>query len=224
MTVWIDLFVLLLVICILGYRRAAPMQWVSIVAIMLACITAFQTWALWSIMSLWLMYLAVVFLTVVPMTRRLMLTKPLFQFFISQLPPMSDTEKAAIDAGDTWWDKTLFSGHPHWASILKAPVATLSTREQAFLDNEVNTLCAMLDEWHISHEANDLPEAVWQYIKQQGFFGLKISEEYGGLGFSELAHSHVIVKIATRSVSAAVTVMVPNSLGPAELLVHYGTP
>lgn len=219
----VDALVLLLVILGLGYRRAAPIQWVPIVAIILACITVFQTWPWWLVCAAWAVYLVIVFVTVVPLTRRLLLSKPVFHFFTSQLPPMSDTEKAAIEAGDTWWDKMLFSGHPHWATILATPTASLTAREQAFLDNEVNTLCAMLDEWQISHDANDLPQAVWDYIKQQRFFGLKISEEYGGLGFSELAHSHIIVKIATRSVSAAVTVMVPNSLGPAELLVHYGT-
>ncbi len=224
MSLFIDSLVLLCVICGLGYRRASPMQWVSIITLLLICISLFETWPLWLVATIWVIYGIILLATVVPFTRRLVVSKPLFALFKAQLPAMSDTEKAAIEAGDTWWDKMLFSGHPHWPSVLATPVPTLSAREQAFLDNQVNTLCAMLDEWQISHEEHDLPESVWQYIKQQGFFGLKISEDYGGLGFSELAHSHIIVKIATRSVTAAVTVMVPNSLGPAELLVEYGTP
>ena len=139
------------------------------------------------------------------------------------LPDMSPTEKEAIDAGTVWWDAELFSGRPDWDRLLATPAPRLTDEEQAFLDGPVETLCAMCNDWEITHERYDLPPEVWQYIKDQGFLGMIIPKEYGGLGFSALAHSAVITKLSTRSNAAAVTVMVPNSLGPAELLLHFGT-
>src|SRR5690606_6228604 len=139
------------------------------------------------------------------------------------LPDMSPTEKEAIDAGTVWWDAELFSGRPDWDRLLATPAPRLTDEEQAFLDGPVETLCAMCNDWEITHERYDLPPEVWQYIKDQGFLGMIIPKEYGGLGFAALAHSAVITKLSTRSNAAAVTVMVPNSLGPAELLLHFGT-
>jgi acyl-CoA dehydrogenase len=139
------------------------------------------------------------------------------------MPPMSATEQEAIAAGTVWWEAELFRGDPGWAGLLTVPAPKLSAEERAFLDGPVETLCAMLDDWRISHELHDLPPEVWRFLKQQGFFGIIIPKSYGGLGFSALAHSETIQKIASRSVAAAVTVMVPNSLGPAELLLAYGT-
>jgi len=139
------------------------------------------------------------------------------------LPPMSDTEKAAIEAGTVWWDGELFRGNPDWDVLLKTAAPRLTAEEQAFIDGPTETLCSMLDDWQIHHELHDLPEDVWNYIKQEGFFAMIIPKSYGGLEFSAYAHSRVIQKIASRSSAAAVTVMVPNSLGPAELLMAYGT-
>jgi len=139
------------------------------------------------------------------------------------LPPMSDTEKAAIEAGTVWWDAELFQGNPDWNVLLKTAVPHLTEEEQAFVDGPTEILCSMLDDWQINHELRDLPEDVWAYIKHEGFFAMIIPKSYGGLEFSAYAHSRVIQKIASRSSAAAVTVMVPNSLGPAELLMAYGT-
>ena len=151
------------------------------------------------------------------------LTARLFTWFRGVLPRMSQTEKEAIEAGETWWEKDLFQGKPHWDALLAFPKAVLDEHEQAFLNNQVETLCAMLNDWQIVHEKADLPADVWDYLKKEKFFGMRIPVNYGGLGFSQAAHSSVIVKIATRCASAAVTVMVPNALGPAELLLHYGS-
>ncbi|MDT8442515.1 MAG: acyl-CoA dehydrogenase, partial [Desulfuromonadales bacterium] len=152
-----------------------------------------------------------------------LLTRPLFGLFQRMLPPLSDTEREALEAGTVGWDGELFSGDPNWQKLLDLPKPTLTDAEQAFLDGPVEELCRMLDDWQIVEFDRDLSPQVWQYLKEQRFFGMIIPPEYGGLGFSALGHSAVIMKIASRSITAAVTAMVPNSLGPAELLLHYGT-
>ncbi|MHC4893066.1 MAG: acyl-CoA dehydrogenase [Planctomycetota bacterium] len=138
------------------------------------------------------------------------------------LPRMSATEKEALDAGTVWWDGELFSGKPDWSKLLSFQNQPLSEREQAFLDGPVERLCEMVDDHAITRDG-DLPPEVWEFLKKNGFFGMIIPEEYGGLGFSAIAHSAVVAKVSSRSGTAAVTIMVPNSLGPAELLLHYGT-
>src|SRR5882724_6029600 len=155
--------------------------------------------------------------------RRRYLTRPIFAWAQKALPAISDTEREALEAGDVWWDGELFSGNPNWAVFLAVPPAKLSPDEQAFLDGPVNELCRMVDDWRVTWELQDLPPEVWTFIKANRFFGLIIPKQYGGLGFSAFAHSEVIRKISTRSIAAAVTVMVPNSLGPGELLLHFGT-
>jgi acyl-CoA dehydrogenase len=157
------------------------------------------------------------------MLRRRLITDRILALYRRIVPDMSQTEKEAIDAGTVWWDGDLFSGKPDWDKLLKIPPPRLSAEEQAFLDGPVEELCAMCDDWEITHERLDLPPNVWQYIKDKGFLGMIIPKQYGGLGFSAFAHSAVVQKLATRSSTAAISVMVPNSLGPAELLLHYGT-
>jgi acyl-CoA dehydrogenase len=151
------------------------------------------------------------------------LSAPLLGRIRGMLPTLSDTEAQALKSGSVDWDGELFSGRPRWQRLLGAKTPVLSAEEQAFIDGPVDTLCAMLDDWQITHEDYDLPEAVWTFIREQGFFGLMIPKEHGGKGFSNTAHSEIVTRISTRSVSAAVTVMVPNSLGPGELLELYGT-
>ena len=172
--------------------------------------------------------LATVFVVVaavlnLPPLRRLVYTNRVHALYRRILPDMSQTEKEAIDAGTVWWDADLFSGKPNWDKLLAVRAPRLSPEEKAFVDGPVEELCAMCDEWEITHELQDLPPHVWQYIKDKGFLGMIIPKKYGGLGFSALAHSAVVMKLATRSSTAAISVMVPNSLGPAELLLHYGT-
>jgi acyl-CoA dehydrogenase len=154
--------------------------------------------------------------------RRALLSNRIFAAFRKVLPPMSDTEAAAINAGTVWWDGDLFSGKPDWGKLLGFPPAKLSPEEQRFLDNETETLCKLANDWD-TYGLGDMTPATWQYIKEKGFLGMIIPKEYGGKGFSAYAHSQVVAKISTRCSAAAVSVMVPNSLGPAELLLHYGT-
>lgn len=156
-------------------------------------------------------------------TRRDKISRPLLERIRGMLPTLSDTEQEALKSGTVDWDGELFSGSPDWQKLLDYPAAKLSAEEQAFLDGPVETLCAMLDDWAITHEHYDLPAEVWAFVRSNGFFGLMIPKEHGGKGFSHTAHSEVVLKLSTRSVTAAVTVMVPNSLGPGELLMHYGT-
>lgn len=157
-----------------------------------------------------------------PSLRRRVITARVMPRIAELLPKMGETERVALEAGSVWWDGELFSGRPRWDHLLAFEPKGLSDRERAFLDGPVARLCAMLDEWEIQ-QAGDLPDEVWELMKREGFFGMIIPEEHGGLGFSALAHSAVVTKLASRSLTAAVTAMVPNSLGPAELLLHYGT-
>ncbi len=155
--------------------------------------------------------------------RRDFITKPIFSLARRVMPAMSDTEREALEAGDVWWDADLFTGDPDWSKLIAFAPATLTAEEQAFLNGPVDELCAMLDDWKINWEWRDLPPEVWDFIKAKKFFGMIIPKAHGGLGFSPYAHSEVVRKISSRSLTAAVTVMVPNSLGPGELLMRFGT-
>jgi len=172
---------------------------------------------------IWILFLIAALLLNIKQLRKPIVTKPVLAFFRKIKPQLSPTEQAGLNAGDVWWDGELFSGRPDWQKLLDTPGAKLTEEEQEFIDGPVNQLCEMIDDWDITHQRNDLPPQAWEFIKEKGFFALIIPKQYGGLEFSPTANSHIITKLATRSLTAAVTVMVPNSLGPAELLLHYGT-
>ena len=155
--------------------------------------------------------------------RREKITKPLLNVYRKMLPSMSDTERDALEAGNIWWDGELFSGMPDWDRLMSFPAPELSAEEQAFLDGPCEELCRMIDDWDICHERADLPKEVWDYIIENKFFAMIIPKKYGGLEFSAYANAMVITKLAGRSATVSSTVGVPNSLGPAELLLHYGT-
>jgi acyl-CoA dehydrogenase len=155
--------------------------------------------------------------------RKALITRPFMKTYLRALPRMSQTEKEALEAGTVWWDGELFTGAPRWEKLLAARPPQLSPAEHAFLDGPCEELCGMLDDWNITHERGDLPPQVWEYLKTHGFFAMIIPKKYGGLEFSAYAHSCVLAKISSRSGTASSTVAVPNSLGPAELLNHYGT-
>jgi len=176
-----------------------------------------------SALVLWPAFIFAVAIACLPPFRKKIITGRIFKFFQEQLPPLSETEKAAIDAGDVGWEAKLFQGRVDWSELLAKPKPTLRPKEKSFLDNQVNTLCAMTNDWEIIQEQSDLPVGTWEYLKREKFFGMMIPEEYGGLGFSALMHSTVITRLASKSLSLATTAMVPNSLGPGELLVRYGT-
>lgn len=155
--------------------------------------------------------------------RREKITRPALDIYRTMLPSMSDTEREALEAGSVWWDGELFTGLPDWDRLMSFPAPALSAEEQAFLDGPCEELCRMLDDWEIAHERGDMPPEVWAHIKKHRFFAMIIPKEYGGLEFSAYANAMVIAKLASRSATASSTVGVPNSLGPAELLLHYGT-
>jgi acyl-CoA dehydrogenase len=189
---------------------------------------AFLFYASWywngvGIILLWILFIAGALLLNAVALRKIVLTRSILTIFRKIKPKLSATEQAALNAGDVWWDGDLFSGRPRWSKLLSTPPAALSEEEQAFMDGPVNDLCKLLDDWKITHELHDLPPEAWELIKSKGFFALIIPKKYGGLEFSAMANSTLITKLAARSLTAAVTVMVPNSLGPAELLLRYGT-
>ena len=158
----------------------------------------------------------------IPPLRRALLTHRLYGWFRKVLPVMSDTEREALESGTTWWDAELFSGRPDWKQLMQHPAPSLTDEERAFLEGPVEELCSMLDEWQI-HTDQDLPPEVWDFLRKHRFFSMIIPKEYGGLGFSAQGNAAVVTKISTCNQTAAVTVMVPNSLGPGELLHNFGT-
>lgn len=168
-------------------------------------------------------YVVLALLLNVKPLRRAVITGPVFGVFKKVLPEMSSTEREALEAGDTWWEAEMFRGRPDWKKLLDFKYTALTREEQSFLDNECEELCKMCDDWKIEFEHKDLPPEVWIFIRKKKFLSMLIKKEYGGLGFSANAQSAVVTKLATKSLSMAVTVMVPNSLGPGELLMHYGT-
>jgi len=176
---------------------------------------------------LWLLLLWITFAGMaalnIPEFRRNRLTGPALAKYRTMLPSMSDTEREALEAGSVWWDGELFSGKPDWDRLMSFPAPKLSDEEQQFLDGPCEELCRMLDEWEIAQHRGDMSAAVWAHIKKHRFFAMIIPKEYGGLEFSAYANAMVIAKLASRSTAASSTVGVPNSLGPAELLLHYGT-
>ena len=216
-------FAILAAIWVCAYRRWPAFAWTLVIAAGLAALTAAGDLPRNMVSTLWVVFaLGAALLNPTPL-RRALLGAPLLTLFRRILPQMSQTEREALEAGTVWWDGDLFSGKPDWNKLLAYPKPSLTVEEQAFIDGPLEQLCAMLNDWQITHELHDLPPHVWQFIKDQGFFGMIIPKQYGGLGFSALAHSEVVMKLTTRSGTAAVSVMVPNSLGPAELLLHYGT-
>ena len=155
--------------------------------------------------------------------RRLLISDRLYGVFRKVLPTVSETEQEALEAGTVWWDAEIFSGRPRWRKLLKVPAPSLTEKEQAYLDGPVEELCRLTDDWEICETHRRLPDKVWDFIREHRMFGMIIPEEYGGLEFSAQANSAVVMKLVSRNLTAAITVMVPNSLGPGELLLHYGT-
>ncbi|MCW2270397.1 acyl-CoA dehydrogenase [Pseudomonas sp. JUb96] len=216
------LVVLVIGAAYLAHRRIGAVPALAILAAYVLLMGIFSHAPGWLLAIFWLVLAAKAALVLLPDLRRKVFSGPLFGWFQRTLPPMSQTEREAIDAGTVWWDGELFSGRPNWNTLLGYSRAELSEEEQAFIDGPTEELCAMVSDWQIGQDL-DLPPAAWEHIKSHGFFALIIPKEYGGKGFSAYAHSQVAMKLATRSGDLASTVMVPNSLGPAELLLHYGT-
>ena len=219
------LFVVVLLTAALtcAFFKAKVPVWTGVMAaVLLAFSIAGQPG--WIILSLsWLVFLAVA----VPINhlpwRREFLTRPVLKAFAGMVPQISETERVALEAGTVGFEGELFTGKPRWQRLIKKPLHELTVEEQAFLDGPVEQLCDMIDEWEVSHYRADLPEPVWEHLKKNGFFGMIIPKQYGGLGFSAVAHRAVLEKVAGMSSTLGSVIAVPNSLGPAELLLHYGT-
>ncbi|HEX5629766.1 MAG TPA: acyl-CoA dehydrogenase, partial [Usitatibacteraceae bacterium] len=223
LTIILSVLAVLAIAWALAYHRANALAWSVALAAGAACLALFTPAPAWLVAAAFIAVALFAAFSVVKPLRRAAVSGPLFGVFKKVLPAMSDTEREALEAGSVWWDADLFSGNPDWKKLLAYPAPKLTAEEQAFMDGPVEELCGMLEEWDINHERMDLPPAVWKYMRDKGFLGIIIPKSQGGLGFSAFAHSEIVTKIATRSGAAAVTVMVPNSLGPAELLMHYGT-
>ena len=220
---WIVLVCLPVLVATLAYRRVPLPIWLLTGLVWIAAMGWAADGSVLLTLFVLALYAGAMSLFLVESWRRQWVTAPIFKAFRTALPGMSQTEKDAIEAGTVWWEGELFRGNPDWEKFGKYPWPKLSQEEQAFLDNEVDELCRLTNDWECTQK-QDMPLAVWEYIRDQGFLGMIIPKEYGGKGFSAYAHSQVITKLSTRSSAPAVTVMVPNSLGPAELLLHYGTP
>ncbi|MFK8052589.1 MAG: acyl-CoA dehydrogenase [Woeseiaceae bacterium] len=171
---------------------------------------------------LWLIVIAMLVLNFDDF-RRDQITRRMLRVYKTMLPQMSDTEREALEAGSVWWDGELFTGLPNWDRLMSMPAPRMTDEEQAFFDGPTETLCRMIDDWQICHELGDMPEEIWAYIKEHRFFAMIIPKEFGGLEFSPFANAQILKKLSTRSTVVASTIGVPNSLGPAELLLHYGT-
>lgn len=216
------LLLLIILIGIIGYLRLSliPANGLIMTWLLLLPLTDHLSGWLW---SLWFIILVIVVVINLPNIRQQYISKPIMILLQKNLPHVSKTEQEALDSGDTWWDAELFSGKPNWQHLYDLAANTLSDDEKAFIASPTRQLCKLLDDWQITHEERDLPPAVWDFIRTERFFGMIIPKQYGGLGFSALAHSEVIMMVASRSITAAVTIMVPNSLGPGQLLLKYGS-
>lgn len=219
------LWVLLIIaaIVILFHNRASLIVWTIAGFIVLILLSKLSPFSIITLSILWVIFIAgAVFLNIKPLRRNLV-SRRLLAIYRKSMPSMSDTEREAIATGTVYWGGELFTGMPDWGKMLATPATKLTKEEQDFLDGPVEELCHMINEWEITHKDADMPPKMWQFIKDNGFFGMIIPKKHGGKEFSASAHSAVIVKVAAYSITVSVTIAVPNSLGPAELLLKYGT-
>jgi acyl-CoA dehydrogenase len=217
---WVIVFAL--VIGALLFNRVNMLFSLLATAVLLVLFDVLGSHSMTTMVVLWIIWL--LFLPLgLPALRKQLISKKLFKLYKKTMPKMSSTEKEALEAGTVWFDRELFSGRPKWSVLFDYDKPKLSAEEQAFMDGPVEELCSMINDWEITHKDGDLPEKVWQFLKDNGFFALIIPKSYGGKEFSALAHASILVKVFTTGITIGSTVAVPNSLGPAELLLHYGT-
>jgi len=216
---------LTVLLCIMGFlliKQAAVQVWAIVVGMIAISSLHYGAPGLVFKIAVWTGFVFLALASIKPLRERFISTAIMHRMR-RVMPSMSQTERVALEAGTVGWDAELFSGSPDFESLLANQAVVLTEEEQAFLDGPVTTLCRMLDDWDITHNHTDLPAEVWAYIKENGFLGMIIPKQYGGLHLSATAQTVVLIKLYGRSVSAATTVSVPNSLGPAELLLKYGT-
>lgn len=219
MAEFIWFLIVLLTLCVASYKRLGLFNTIALTTGVMLIGTVFGDIGWLG----WLVFLAVAIPFGVADIRKPYITKKLLAFYKKVMPEMSRTEQEAIDAGSVWWDGDIFSGAPDWDKLHGIPKGRLTAEEQAFLDGPVDRVCQMVDEWEINHQKADLPPRIWDYLKEHKFFAMIIKKKYGGLEFSAYAQSRVLQKLAGSSAVLSSTVGVPNSLGPGELLQHYGT-
>lgn len=203
-------------------RQASIIVWTISFGLVALLIERFANPGYFATFLLCLGFAGLLFASITPLRRHLV-SKRLFGMIAKSMPSMSSTEREALEAGTVSWEGDLFSGAPDFDKLLNAPVVKLTADEQAFMDGPLNELCRMIDDWDITHVRTDMPPNVWQFIKDNGFFGMIIPKEYGGHDFSATAQTMILARLYGRSITVATTVSVPNSLGPAELLLKYGT-
>lgn len=218
---WLVLFILIIVIS--AYLRLPLLAWTLLLGAGVISLHIFANAESPQIYFLWLVYLAIVLPLNVKSLRRNLISRGIYKVMKKLMPTISQTEQEALDAGDVWWEAELFSGKPDFNFLQNLAKPQLTDEEQAFIDGPVEKFCEMLDDWQITHVDYDLTPEAWQFAKDNGFFSLIIPKQYGGLDYSAYCHSQIVMKIGSRSGSAGVTVMVPNSLGPGKLLMTYGT-
>ncbi|MEM7193251.1 MAG: acyl-CoA dehydrogenase family protein, partial [Pseudomonadota bacterium] len=205
----------------LAMNRATFRTWAIATAIYTFAFQIAFGFSLWSFAG-WLVA-GLLYAAGLPGVKRNYITKPAYKALKGTIPSISKTEREALEGGTIGWDAELFSGRPDYAKLRAVAPITLTDEERAFLDGPTEELCQRLDDWHIRHDLHDIPEDVWQFVRDKGFLGMLISKEHGGLGFSAQAQSLVLGKISTKCPDACIIVMVPNSLGPGELIEKYGT-
>lgn len=217
---WIILW--LAVMMVLAFQRASLSVWTIGLAVFLLFCSYFSSFHPVVLGIFWVIYAALFIPLNVRPLRRHLLSRAIFAFYRQVMPSLSQTEREALNAGSVGWEGDLFSGMPNWDKLQKMPLSTLTAEERAFLEGPVDGFCRMVDSWNMYHTM-ELPTKLLDYLRQNGFLGMIIPKQYGGLEFSHFAHSQVITKLASSSCAAAILTSVPNSLGPAELLLHYGT-
>lgn len=210
-------------LCTLAYQRASLNVWTLSLSIFFVLMSRLSDATFWQMSIVWFLFLAITIPLYAHNWRRKIITRHLLRLYRESMPTMSRTEREALAAGTVGWEGDLFRGNPNWNKLLNYTKPHLSPEEIAFINGPLEKLCSKINDWDITHNRADLPPEMWQFIKDEGFFGLIIPKEYGGKQFSAYAHSEILIKLYSVSASVATTVGVPNSLGPAELLLHYGT-
>lgn len=205
------------------YNRTTLQSFTAITGIALVLTTIVHPFSILTLFFAWVIYLGVFITLNVAEIRQKYITQYLFNLAAKTTPKMSYTEKVALEAGHTWWEGELFRGKPDWELLLQGFKPVLTPEEQSFLDNQVEEVCKKTNDWDVTHKNFDLLPEVWELLKKHGFFGIIIPKRYGGLEFSAVAHSAIVTKLSSCSITLCTSVAVPNSLGPAELLLHYGT-
>ncbi len=219
--IWIIVFIAAAIV--LSFNRASLIVWTISYAALLILVSVFCPISTAGLIILWLVFLVPAVILNVTTLRRWLFTRSILLLYRKVMPHMSVTEREALTAGNVGWEGEIFTGMPNWDKLRAIPQGKLSDEEQAFLDGPVEELCGMISNWDINQRYFDIPQPIWDHLKKYGYFGLIIPKAYGGKEFSALAHSQIITKLCTVSVAVGTVASVPNSLGPGELLLHYGT-